>query len=158
MSSRKRRLFDSLIHEVRASQMATDRFDQAVADLMGINRTDHRVVDLISLEGRVTAGRIAEATGLSTGAVTTVIDRLEKAGIARRVRDDSDRRRVLVEIVPGVLEAGAEVYAEHLRVTDEMYRRYTEEQIELLLDFVRRGRILNEQQAAKLEAERRARG
>lgn len=155
MSSRKRKLFDELILEVRASQSAQDRFDQAVADLIGINRTDYRVLDLISLEGRVTAGRIAEAAGLTTGAVTTVIDRLERKGLARRVRDESDRRRVLVEMEPGVQERGAEIFREHARLAEDMYRRYTEEQIELLLDFTRSGRILNEREAAKLEARRR---
>src|SRR5919109_1824865 len=98
MSSRKRRLFEELLVEVRASQNATDRFDQAVADALGLNRTDMRCLDILDREGRMTAGRLAEATGLTTGAVTTVLDRLEQAGYARRVRDTDDRRRVYVEV------------------------------------------------------------
>jgi DNA-binding MarR family transcriptional regulator len=152
MSSRKRKLFLELLAEIRASQAATDRFDQAVADLMGLNRTDLRVLDLIDREERVSAGRIAEATGLTTGAVTTVIDRLEKAGYAHRVRDEHDRRRVLVELDAHARERGRELFREHMELSERLYHRYTEEQIELLVEFIREGRELNERQAARLEA------
>ncbi|MFD7653677.1 MarR family winged helix-turn-helix transcriptional regulator [Actinosynnema sp. NPDC059797] len=73
-----------------------------VAERMGLSPTDGKCLDLaVRAEGPVTAGRIAELSGLSTGAVTGVIDRLERAGYVRRVRDPHDRRKVLVEVVPG---------------------------------------------------------
>ncbi|HEY7622160.1 MAG TPA: MarR family transcriptional regulator [Solirubrobacteraceae bacterium] len=156
MASQKRKLFDELIYEVRRSQNATDRFDQAVADAIGINRTDMRCLDVIQREGPVPAGRLAEETGLTTGAITTVLDRLERAGYARRVRDPSDRRRVLVEVTPEAFHGAADLYAEHLALAERNYRRYTEEEIELLLGFVRAGRELNEREAATLEARTRA--
>ena len=72
-----------------------------IAEKMGLSATDHKALDLVrQAEGALTAGRIAELTALSTGAVTGVIDRLEKAGFVRRVRDRQDRRKVLVEITP----------------------------------------------------------
>jgi DNA-binding MarR family transcriptional regulator len=72
-----------------------------IAEKMGLSGTDHKALDLVGqAEGPLTAGRIAELTGLSTGAITGVIDRLEKAGLVRRVRDPEDRRKVLVEVVP----------------------------------------------------------
>lgn len=108
MASRKRQLFYELIAELRRSQAATDRYDQAVADTLGINRTDMRCLDVIESEGPVAAGRLAEATGLTTGAITTVLDRLEKRGFARRVPDPRDRRRVLVELDPRVREGQQE--------------------------------------------------
>ena len=73
-----------------------------IAERMGLSGTDHKTFDLvIQSGGPLTAGRIAELTGLSTGAVTGVIDRLEKVDLVRRVRDPEDRRKVLVEVVPG---------------------------------------------------------
>jgi DNA-binding MarR family transcriptional regulator len=156
MASQKRKLFDELIYEVRRSQNATDRFDQAVADAIGINRTDMRCLDVIQREGPVPAGRLADETGLTTGAITTVLDRLERAGYARRIHDPSDRRRVLVEVTPGAFAGAAEFYAAHLELSERNYRRYTEAQLELLLGFVRDGRELNEREAAKLEARTRA--
>jgi DNA-binding MarR family transcriptional regulator len=157
VSSKKREIFDQLIDEVRRSQNATDRFDQAVADSIGVNRTDMRCMDVIEREGPVTAGRLAEATGLTTGAITTVLDRLERAGIARRVRDPSDRRRVLVEVTEAALAGAEEYYGPHLELSERLYRRYTVEQLELLLGFVREGREFNEREAARLEARLRRR-
>jgi DNA-binding MarR family transcriptional regulator len=157
VSSKKRELFNELIDEVRRSQNATDRFDQAVADSIGVNRTDMRCMDVIEREGPITAGRLAEATGLTTGAITTVLDRLERAGIARRVRDPSDRRRVLVEATEAALEGAEEYYGPHMELSERLYRRYTVEQLELLLEFIREGREFNEREAARLEARLRRR-
>src|SRR5918999_6195630 len=82
---------------VRAYQTVNDNFDQAVADHLGMNRTDARCVDLIDQAGGMTAGELARAAGLTTGAVTAVVDRLEAAGLAQRVHDPEDRRRVRIE-------------------------------------------------------------
>jgi DNA-binding MarR family transcriptional regulator len=87
-----------LVAAARASQNATDLFDETVGQLFGNNRSDGRCADIIQRFGRMTAGVLAQRSGLTTGAVTTVIDRLEKAGYARRVRDKKDRRKVFVEL------------------------------------------------------------
>ncbi|MBE1500558.1 DNA-binding MarR family transcriptional regulator [Amycolatopsis lexingtonensis] len=82
-----------------------------IAERMGLSGTDHKTFDLvIQSGGPLTAGRIAELTGLSTGAVTGVIDRLEKVGLVRRVRDPEDRRKVLVAVVPGAEERFAPLF------------------------------------------------
>ncbi len=150
-------MFDELIDEVRRSQGATDRFDQAVADALGLNRTDMRCLDVVQREGPVTAGRLAEATGLTTGAMTTALDRLERAGFARRVRDAGDRRRVLVEMTPEAQQGAATLYGGHIALSERLYQRYTEAQLELLLEFVRESRQFNETEAAKLERQNRER-
>jgi DNA-binding MarR family transcriptional regulator len=156
LSRQKREIFEELIREVRRSHAATDRFDQAVADALGINRTDMRCLDIVQLEGRVTAGRLAELTGLTTGAITTVIDRLEKAGFARRVRDPHDRRRVLVEMSPEAMGGADNFYEEQIAESERIYKRYTLEQLEFLLEFVRGGRELNDRAAAQLEQRMRS--
>jgi DNA-binding MarR family transcriptional regulator len=117
-----------------------------------------RCVDFLDLQGPLTAGQLAEATGLTTGAMTTVLDRLERSGIARRARDSTDKRRVLVELAPGVREQAAQFYGEHLAMSERLYHRYTEAQLDLLLEFVRGGREFNEHRAAEVESENRARG
>jgi DNA-binding MarR family transcriptional regulator len=155
MSSDKRALFEELINEVRRSHGATDRFDQAVAEAMGLNRTDMRCLDVIEREGPVPAGRLAEVTGLTSGAITTVLDRLERADYARRVHDSADRRRVLVELTPQARKHAGEFYLPHAEASEEIYERYTREQLELLLGFVREGREFNERHAAQVEAQNR---
>ena len=156
MASRKRQIFEELVYEVRRSQAATDRYDQAVAEAIGLNRTDMRCLDVIQREGPVPAGRLAEETGLTTGAITTVLDRLERAGFARRTRDRTDRRRVLVELDPRARAGAGDYYGAHMALGERFFRRYSEEQLGLLLEFTREGRELNESEAAKLEARMRA--
>ncbi|HYB24362.1 MAG TPA: MarR family transcriptional regulator [Solirubrobacteraceae bacterium] len=155
MSRDKREIFEELRDEVRRSQNATDRFDQAVADALGVNRTDMRCMDVLDRDGPVSAGRLAQATGLTSGAITTVLDRLERAGYARRLSDPSDRRRVLVELTAQAHERARGFYTEHVALSERLYRRHTREQLQLLLEFVREGREFNECQAARLEQRNR---
>jgi DNA-binding MarR family transcriptional regulator len=154
MARAKRKVFEELVDEVRRSQAATDRFDQAVADATGLNRTDMRCLDVLTREGRVTAGRLAGETGLSPGAMTTALDRLERRGFVRRVRDEADRRRVFVEFRPEGVADSVDYYGEHAALGERLYKRYSTAELELLLEFTRSGRQLNERRAAELEARR----
>src|ERR1700677_862697 len=79
--------------EVRQQQIAYDRFHDAVAAYFGINRTDLRCLDILDLSGQQTAGELAAQMGMSTGAVTAMLDRLGKAGYLRRGRDPAGRAR-----------------------------------------------------------------
>ena len=125
------------------------RWTTRLAGRWAINRTDGRCLDVIDREGPVSAGRLAEASGLTTAAVTAVIDRLEKAGYARRLTDPDDRRRVLVELTPRMRERAAVIWGP-FAVFREVLKRYTVEELELLRDFPRVGREYNEQRAAEV--------
>src|SRR5207248_4544930 len=96
--SARERLMRRLGEEIRAGQRATDEVDELVAELLRVNRTDSRCLDILEQHGRISAGQLAGASGLRTGAVTAVVDRLVRAGYARRVSDPTDRRRVLIEL------------------------------------------------------------
>ena len=97
------------LREVRA---AGDRLDDAIAARFGLNRSDLRCLALLYAGGQLSAGQLAEGTGLSPGATTTAVDRLERAGYAVRVVDQHDRRRVVVNLTPAALELGARLYGE----------------------------------------------
>ena len=86
-----------IVEKFKEMSMETILFHQAVADVLGLHITDHKCLDLIHRFGAMPAGRLGELTGLTTGAVTGIIDRLEKAGYARRTNDPKDRRRTIVE-------------------------------------------------------------
>jgi DNA-binding MarR family transcriptional regulator len=117
-----------------------------------------RCLDFLERVGPATAGQLAAETGLTTGAITAVLDRLERAGLARRAPDPGDRRRVLVEPTKKALGLGARFYGEHMKQSERVYRRYTEDELALLLGFVREGRQFNERQAERLEAQTRPQG
>ncbi len=79
-------------------------YSEAVAERLGINATDLECLDHIVIKGPLAAGALAQATGLTTGAITGVIDRLERAGFAKREHDAQDRRKVLVRAAPAGLK------------------------------------------------------
>jgi DNA-binding MarR family transcriptional regulator len=158
-SSDRAPLYAELGNEVRASQRATDVVDELVCQLLGINRTDARCMDILDQHGSMSAGDLAEASRLTTGAITAVIDRLERAGLAHRVPDPSDRRRVLVEVTPKAVAVATELMVEPMRALyTPMADRYSENDLRLILDFTRQGREIQERHAEWLRARLRERG
>jgi DNA-binding MarR family transcriptional regulator len=128
------------VMEMRGWQTDQDIFDDAAAAYAGLNRTDTRVIDIVERAGRITAGELGAQARLTSGAVTAVVDRLEKAGLVRRVRDTVDRRRVLVEITPQVGVLMAPVFGP---VAEEGYRNmasYSDAEMELMVEFLRMSR------------------
>jgi DNA-binding MarR family transcriptional regulator len=83
--------------KIKELSTETIMFHQTVADELSLHITDHKSLDLIHRFGSMPAGKLAELTGLTTGAVTGIIDRLEKVGYVRRTNDPKDRRRTIVE-------------------------------------------------------------
>ena len=149
----RQRLLHELGGEVRANQRATDVIDELFCQLVGINRTDARCLDILEQEGSMSAGRLARESRLTTGAITAVIDRLERAGYARRVPDPADRRRVLVEATPEAFETAAELMAKPMiALWRPLSERYSDEQIRLFIEFTRAGRELQERHAEWLRA------
>ena len=147
----KSELIRAVMDAVRAAQTASDLMDDAACRALGINRTDARCMDIIDREGPITAGRLAERAALTTAGVTMVLDRLEKAGYARRLRDERDRRRVLVEMTPLARERAAEIWGPTEQF-EGWLRRYSVEELRLLRDFNRRGAEWNEGRAAEVRA------
>jgi DNA-binding MarR family transcriptional regulator len=145
----KDELIAELADEVRAGQVAVDLMDDAACRAMGVNRTDGRCMDIIDREGPVAAGRLAEASGLTTAAVTAIIDRLAKAGYARRLADPNDRRRVLVELTPLARERAGVIWGP-LAELHQALAGYTIEELTLLRDFAKLGREHNERRAAEV--------
>jgi len=94
---KREEIMQAIIEKYREMSTETIMFHQAVADVLGLYITDHKCLDLIYRFGAMPAGRLAELTGLTTGGVTGIIDRLEEAGYVRRTNDPNDRRRTIVE-------------------------------------------------------------
>ena len=97
VSSDRQALIAAVGHATQAYQRATDGFDDEVGRVLGLNPSDLRCLDWLT-ERAMTAGELAESTGLSSAATTTLLDRLEQKGFVRRVRDNLDRRKVSVEL------------------------------------------------------------
>jgi DNA-binding MarR family transcriptional regulator len=141
---KKHALADELIHLARAHEAANDAFDEVAREKLGINRTDLRCLNIVDNQGPMTAGRLAELSGLTTAAVTSVLDRLERAGYARRVRDQKDRRQVMVEVTPLLAERATPIWGPLGEEARSALMRLPAEGLQALIDFYRLGIELNE--------------
>jgi len=126
---------DTTIRKIGAQSVL---ISQTVADRVGLNPTDLECLDLLSMAGPTTAGQLAAHTGLTTGAMTAVLDRLERAGFVRRRRDAHDRRRVLVETLPGSVEVIQPFYTRLARDMERLHAQYNNEQLGLVLNYMSR--------------------
>jgi DNA-binding MarR family transcriptional regulator len=139
-------LGQQLRSEIMGYLGAASEFEGGLAKKLKLSRTDMRCLDLIGRTGPLTAGRLAEEAGLTTGAVTFILDRLEETGMVTRRRDTEDRRRVWVEIVPEAQDRLADLQAP---VAEEMRRvsqRFALEELAVVRDYMRQAKEVFQRQ------------
>ena len=134
----------------RLFQIASDKMDDAFCRRVGINLTDARCIDLLDVHGGMTAGELAHAASLSPGAVTTVLDRMEGMDFVTRSRDESDRRRVLVELTPRARELAWSMYGPIGDYAREYLDGLSDEELGLINRFVEVATEVNERRAAEI--------
>jgi DNA-binding MarR family transcriptional regulator len=142
-----------LIDEIRGSQTAVHQMDEAAHRALEINATDGRCLDIVDRRGLISAGELASAAGLTTGAVTAVLDRLEEKGLVRRVADPKDRRRILVEVTERQRQEAGRLYYPLKEMADPWFENLGEDDLRLLIAFNRVSREVNEERAAQIRAE-----
>jgi DNA-binding MarR family transcriptional regulator len=146
-------LVAALNHAMRDASGQGVLYSQAVAERLGINSTDLECLDIIVMRGPVTAGELARATGLTTGAITGVIDRLDRAGFAKREHDAADRRKVLVRALPAVERRVVPLFRPMEHAAMSALSAYDDKELALLLNFFVRTHEAAVAAMAKLRAE-----
>lgn len=147
-------LIGQLIQTMRETSGQSVLFNQAVAERLGLNATDLRCLDIVGRRGPLTAGQLAELTGLTTGAITGVIDHLEAVGFARRERDPRDRRRVVVRALPAHARSVAPLFDSMRDAMVSLCADYSDRDLALILDFYRRLRPILQDETGKLRSGR----
>lgn len=129
----------ALYDENRVAASRAVLFHAAVAAEAGINITDVHCLALLDKDGPMTAGQLAQSMGLSRGgAITAVIDRMEKAGFVRRRRDQVDRRLVIIELIrEGTYAQLSGIFEDFSRSYTALIDQYHDDELRLLLDFSR---------------------
>ncbi|MBA3946544.1 MAG: MarR family transcriptional regulator [Herpetosiphonaceae bacterium] len=152
-SMTRRQLTDALNTQLRYASANSVIFSKVVADRVGQHSTDLECLDFLLLNGPATAGQLADLTGLTTGAVTAVIDRLENAGYVRRERDKDDRRKVMVvpeenkimtEIAPFSMSMGIGL--------ETVANQYSEEELAIIVHFLEQANAIALGEIAKLRS------
>ncbi|OGO77545.1 MAG: hypothetical protein A2Y23_07715 [Clostridiales bacterium GWB2_37_7] len=114
----------------------TIMFHNAIASKLGITVTEFECLESVYRNEVTTAGDLARKTGLTTGAITNVIDRLEKSGLVKRERDPKDRRKVIIEPITG-REAEVNKYFDSMTQSMlELYLKYDEKEFEIIYGFI----------------------
>lgn len=134
----KKEMVDEVIREFRVSGNQDDAFDSLAAQWLGVSESDLRCLNIIENAHGLTAGELATQSGLTAGAVTGVIDRLEKAGYARRVPDRADRRRITLDVTPAFYGAAEVIWGP---VASDWHstlaKRFTTDELKVITAFLR---------------------
>jgi len=147
----KQELIGRLIAAYRANTSQEGAFDALAAARLGISPSDLRCLDLVQASGGMTAGELASASGLTTGAVTAVIDRLERAGYLRRVRDGADRRKVNVEVTPRHYEEAGKIWGPLMKDWQKtLSARFTAQELRTITEFLESATELGESHADRI--------
>lgn len=125
---------------------------QTIAGRVGLNASDLECLDLMQLQGPRTAGELARATGLTSGAITGLIDRLERAGYVARESDPADRRRVVVRVRPESLAELNALYAPLQMASQDLNAGYSDAELALIAGFMERNIAMARAFIANLKA------
>jgi DNA-binding MarR family transcriptional regulator len=153
-SARRAELVAALDREGRRTGSIGSLHARALADRAGVNQTDFEALDVLDWAGAISAGELAKRVGVTSGAITGVIDRLERDGWVQRVRDPGDRRKVIVEMVPerAVATEQMEVFAPLMVDLEAVNDRFDDDQLAAVLDYLRACNDAIERSTARLRA------
>jgi len=154
---KREEIIEAITKKFREMSTETIMFHQAVADVLGLYITDHKCLDLLYRFGAMPAGKLTELTGLTTGAVTGIIDRLEEAAYVRRTNDPKDRRRTIVEPIRNKkLERKIELI--FIPLHERMHKllsSYSDSELAFLLDATTEFVALTREESKKLRSQQR---
>jgi DNA-binding MarR family transcriptional regulator len=148
---KRQQLLETVTDEGRKMSTRAVLLHSAVADKLGLNLSDHKCADVIHSHAEpLTAGRLAELTGLTTGAITGVIDRLERAGFVARAHDPNDRRRVVLRYTPERAPDLGPFFGPLRAAMLKFCERYSNAELEVILSFMRGSGVVVAEQVGRL--------
>ncbi|MGX1134067.1 DNA-binding MarR family transcriptional regulator [Streptomyces glaucescens] len=153
MGSSREELLAELGEAGRVHSNAAVMYHAAISDRMDLSAVEEKTLDLLQRSGALSAGRLAELTGLAPASVSGLIDRLEHKGFARRVKDPQDGRRVNVEIDPGAEARFTPLFAPFAARMAELYAEYSDAELTLILDFLHRSAHIQREATRALTGE-----
>lgn len=148
----------ALLQAIRSYDTETSMLHQAVADRVGLSLTCLECIDFLARFGPMPAGKLAELTGLTTGAITGVVDRLEKAGFARRVSDTKDRRLTIIELVwnKETERNLTEMFNPLSKKLEALASAYSEDELVLLIEFITKAAEISQAESVRLRKVKQA--
>lgn len=149
-AGRRQRLLREIVTAARALVSGGILFHQALAERLGLNASDLQCLGVLQSSGPITAGELAARTGLTTGGVTRMVDRLVRAGFVERQPDERDRRRVLVAPVPERTQEVSALYGPVSRAWSALLENYDNDELQMVLDLFDKMQQLTAEQIKNL--------
>jgi len=149
-------LIDQLMSAGRALSTTTVMFHSALANRVGLSATEDKAMELLDRLGPLTAGQLAEYSGLAGASVTALVDRLERKKFARRIPNPNDRRSVLIEVVQERTRSIEALLTSWVGELTELFNRYDDRELKVILEFLEQAASRQQALTAQLTAERTA--
>lgn len=146
----KRDLARQVVRGGREYSIGAVLFHRAVGQLLGVNVTDVKCLDIMTLKGSASPSELAQHTGLSTGATTAMLDRLEKAKLIQRRPHPTDRRSRIVVLSKEATRKLPTLFASLAKAMEALVSSYTEKEIKILADFFCKAGVLWKEERQKL--------
>ena len=144
-------LVTEVIRGAREFSIGTVLFHRAVGQILGVNVTDMKCLDLMTLRGSATPSQLASHTGLSSGATTAMVDRLERAGLIKRLANPDDRRGTILVLTKQATRKLPSLFASLGTAMETLVSTYSQTDLAVLNDFFDKARILWREELAKLQ-------
>ena len=141
-----------VIRGAREYSIGAVLFHQAVGQLLGVNVTDMKCLDIMTLKGSASPTELAQHTGLSTSATTAMIDRLENAGLVVRRPHPTDRRGTIVVLSKEAMRKLPAMFASLAKAMDALVSTYSEKELKVLAEFFSKVGVLWKEEREKLQA------
>ena len=154
--SRRDELVKAVNMGAREYGISTVLFRHAVGEIMGVNETVMECLALIFFNGLATPSELARYTGLTSGATTAMLDRLEKARLIERRPNPQDRRGTLIVLTNERTKELSSIFASGRQAIDSLTSSYSETELETMADYLRRLVIVWEEEREKLQQRNKA--
>ncbi len=147
---------EQFVSNMRSLGNRTVLYQQNVATSLGLYNNDYISIDILREKGPITAGELAKLTGLATGSITALVDRLEKVGYVRRQNDPNDRRRVIIVPQYEQREDVSNTYHPLHTAMIKLASSYTAEELELITQFLGKASTVLDEQMQHLNASKQS--
>jgi len=147
----KQELVTQVIRDAREYSIGMVGFHQAVGRILGLNVTDMKCLDVMTMKGSATPSQLAEHTGLSSGATTAMIDRLQKAGLVERHPHPQDRRGTVLLLTKQAMQKLPLLFESLGNAMRVLISGYSQKELAVLADFFVRATVLWQKERGKLQ-------
>ena len=147
----KQDLVDKVIYGARQYGISNVLFRNKIGEQLGVNVTDMECLGLLFHKGVATPSELAKQTGLSSGATTAMLDRLQKSGLIERRPNPDDRRGTLIVLLKSGTEKVGPLFASAREAQQELVSSYTEAELKVLANFFERSTVMWDDERRKLQ-------